>query len=155
MGNSFDNGPAPPPPPYLPPPSARSHKRNRTHPSSGSPNGSDVTYPSRAERGDKGLPSGAMVGVIVGSTSVGLLALLLLIFCIWQNMKTKMYKTSSLDGSRTSGPSVKHTGIYVVYMVVFFFESNFSLWYTYSPFFFINCQLTLHDSYVLYICMLP
>ncbi|CAN4083735.1 unnamed protein product [Withania somnifera] len=85
-GNSFANGPAPPPPPYTAPPPGRSRK-NRSHspPNSHTRPGSD-DQPS-PENGDKkkGLTTGAIIGIALGSSLAILFALAALVFCFRRN----------------------------------------------------------------------
>ncbi|KAF3451762.1 hypothetical protein FNV43_RR07858 [Rhamnella rubrinervis] len=80
-GNSFDNGPAPPPPPYNPPPPGKS-RTTRNH------SGSGTHTPDSKHEGshsDKGLTVGSLIGIILGSVCVALIALLALAFCIRKN----------------------------------------------------------------------
>nr|XP_016506399.1 PREDICTED: protein STRUBBELIG-RECEPTOR FAMILY 8-like [Nicotiana tabacum] len=77
-GNSFANSPAPPPPPYTPPPPGRSrNNRNRSPPRSRTRPGSNP------ENGDKkkGLTTGAIIGIVIGSSLAVLFALVALVFC--------------------------------------------------------------------------
>ncbi|XP_062088283.1 protein STRUBBELIG-RECEPTOR FAMILY 8 isoform X2 [Humulus lupulus] len=94
-GNSFDNGPAPPPPPFMPPPTGRSHP-NRSH-SGSSSHKSDAD--GKAPHSNGGLAVGALVGIILGSVSVALIALLVLVVCLRKNKRKG-------TGARTSGASL-------------------------------------------------
>ncbi|XP_065878371.1 protein STRUBBELIG-RECEPTOR FAMILY 8 [Euphorbia lathyris] len=95
-GNSFDNGPAPPPPPYNPPPPGR-FRSNRSRSASGA-----HTPPSsngESSDSDNGLSVGAVVGIILGSTFLVLIALLCIVVCIRKN-KRKNVGTLASNGSR-------------------------------------------------------
>lgn len=92
-GNSFSNTAAPPPPPYTPPPPGRT-RSNRTRPSSGtsSPKGSD----SNTSDSDKGLKTGVIVAIIVGSCFLVLVLLLALCFCCRKKKNPKVARASSV-----------------------------------------------------------
>uniref|UniRef100_M1BE11 Kinase n=1 Tax=Solanum tuberosum TaxID=4113 RepID=M1BE11_SOLTU len=102
-GNSFANGPAPPPPPYTAPPPGRS-RNNRSHspPSSRTRPGSDG-QPS-PENGDKkkGLTTGAIIGIALGSSLAILFALVALVFC-FRRGKGKEIATRPSTGSLPVG----------------------------------------------------
>lgn len=97
-GNTFSNSPAPPPPPYNPPPPGRTAS-NRTRPSSGtnSPKGSD----GNTSDSDKGLKTGVIVAIIVGSVFLGLVLVLTFCFCYRKNKKPKTARASSV-GSQSA-----------------------------------------------------
>ncbi|XP_028763003.1 protein STRUBBELIG-RECEPTOR FAMILY 8-like [Neltuma alba] len=85
-GNSFDNGPAPPPPPH----SASSPRRSPTsHHHSGS--GSHKAHASESDDEDadshKGLSSGVIIGIILGSVFLAVVVLLALALCIRKHKK--------------------------------------------------------------------
>ncbi|KAF5728901.1 hypothetical protein HS088_TW21G01055 [Tripterygium wilfordii] len=90
-GNSFDNGPAPPPPPYTPPPPGSSRRnRSREH----APPDSN----GQSSNSDKGLTAGHIVGIVLGSVFLLVVALVAVIFCIRKNKK----KESSVRTPRGS-----------------------------------------------------
>ncbi|KAK9133238.1 hypothetical protein Scep_012766 [Stephania cephalantha] len=81
-GNSFDNGPAPPPPPYTPPPPGRSHNtHNRSGPHKDSP-GSQGRDSNSDHQDNKGVATGHVVGIVLGSILLVLCAMLVLVFCL-------------------------------------------------------------------------
>ncbi|RWR77542.1 protein STRUBBELIG-RECEPTOR FAMILY 8-like protein [Cinnamomum micranthum f. kanehirae] len=95
-GNSFDNGPAPPPPPFTPPPPSRSHK-NRNH--TNAPRGSDrPLIPPASQNIKKGLSTGAIVGIVVGSVLVVLCATAAIVFCLRSCSKDNNKKKNSAAG---------------------------------------------------------
>ncbi|KAF4379245.1 hypothetical protein G4B88_010639 [Cannabis sativa] len=96
-GNTFDNGPAPPPPPFTPPPPGKSHG-NRNHTGSGT-HKSDSNGEGEASHSNGGLAIGALVGIILGSVSLALIALLVLVVCIRKHKRKD-------TGARTSGASL-------------------------------------------------
>ncbi|KZV16139.1 protein STRUBBELIG-receptor FAMILY 8 [Dorcoceras hygrometricum] len=100
-GNAFANGPAPPPPPYTPPPPGRS-SNNRT-PQSGHTPESNVSV-SNAQNGHKknALPTGSILGLVIGSLFAMMLLLLALVFCLRKGSKkeiTARTSVGSLPGS--------------------------------------------------------
>ncbi|PON98211.1 hypothetical protein TorRG33x02_060410 [Trema orientale] len=101
-GNSFDNGPAPPPPPYTPPLQGRSHN-NRNHSGTGI---HTLDSSVEASHSDEGLAVGALVGIILGSVSVALIALLVLVICIRKNKRKDTGARASGAGLSTGTNSV-------------------------------------------------
>ncbi|KAK9089740.1 hypothetical protein Scep_028822 [Stephania cephalantha] len=95
-GNSFDNGPAPPPPPYTSPPPKRS-RNNHSHqgPHTNSTPVSDSNDSHSNNRSDQGLGAGYLVGIVMGSTLVGLCIMLALVFCLRKFSKDKYDKERS------------------------------------------------------------
>ncbi|KAK9155562.1 hypothetical protein Sjap_003042 [Stephania japonica] len=82
-GNSFDNGPAPPPPPYTPPPPGRSHNtHNRSGPHTDSTSGSQGRDSNLDHQDNKGVATGHVVGIVLGSILLVLCAMLVLVFCL-------------------------------------------------------------------------
>ncbi|XP_022716149.1 protein STRUBBELIG-RECEPTOR FAMILY 8-like isoform X1 [Durio zibethinus] len=82
-GNSFANGPAPPPPPYSASPPGRSHNKHN----SGSGARTSPASDGQSSDSDKGPPAGLIVGIVLGSLLLVLLALLALVFCIRKNKR--------------------------------------------------------------------
>ncbi|XWS19371.1 hypothetical protein CRYUN_Cryun31cG0009900 [Craigia yunnanensis] len=93
-GNSFANGPAPPPPPYSPPPPGRSHNKHN----SGSGARTSPASDGQSSDSDKGPSAGFIVGIVLGSLLLVVLALLALVFCIRKNKR----KESGARASRES-----------------------------------------------------
>ncbi|XWS15538.1 hypothetical protein CRYUN_Cryun34aG0008600 [Craigia yunnanensis] len=103
-GNSFANGPAPPSPPYSPPPPGRSHNKHN----SGS--GARTSPPSdgQSSDSDKGPSAGLIVGIVLGSVLLVVLALLALVFCI-RKKKRKVRGARASRGSLSVGSNDGHT----------------------------------------------
>ncbi|KAM7265860.1 hypothetical protein ACFE04_003543 [Oxalis oulophora] len=98
-GNSFNNSPAPPPPPFTPPPPSKSR-----HNHSGS--GTDTPPNSDGQSSDlkKGLSAGAIVGIILGSLFLIVLAVIAFIFCS-RKKKKKVVGVRASRGSFSVGSS--------------------------------------------------
>ncbi|XVF27953.1 hypothetical protein REPUB_Repub14bG0153500 [Reevesia pubescens] len=93
-GNSFANGPAPPPPPYSPPPPGKSHNKHN----SGSGARASPASDGQSSDSDKGPSAGLIVGIVLGSLLLVVLALLALVYCILKNKR----KVSGARASRES-----------------------------------------------------
>ncbi|CAI9787862.1 unnamed protein product [Fraxinus pennsylvanica] len=89
-GNAFANGPAPPSPPYTsPPPGSSRNNRNHSPPSGHSSQDSD--HPPTEHNGNKknGLTTGPIIGIVVGS-SLAVLVMLVLVFCLQRGNKKEI-----------------------------------------------------------------
>ncbi|XP_019052738.1 PREDICTED: protein STRUBBELIG-RECEPTOR FAMILY 8-like isoform X2 [Nelumbo nucifera] len=99
-GNSFENGPAPPPPPYTPPPPGRSHNnRNHSGPGTHTPQGSDGQASHDNENDKKGLATGALVGIVLGSTLVALCVVIVFILCLKRGKKERGSSAAPSSGT--------------------------------------------------------
>ncbi|XVE51059.1 hypothetical protein DITRI_Ditri02bG0008200 [Diplodiscus trichospermus] len=102
-GNSFANGPAPPPPPYTPPPPGRSRNRHK----SGSGNRTTPASDGQTDS-DMGPSAGLIVGIVLGSLLLVVVALIALVFCIRKN-KRKVSGAKASRGSLSVGSNDGHT----------------------------------------------
>ncbi|KAK6265020.1 hypothetical protein SCA6_020454 [Theobroma cacao] len=103
-GNSFANGPAPPPPPYSPPPPRRSHNKHN----SGSGARTSPASDGQSSDSDNGPSAQLIVGIVLGSLLLVVLALLALVFCIHKNKK-KVSGARASRGSLSVGSNDGHT----------------------------------------------
>ncbi|KAL2483942.1 Protein STRUBBELIG-RECEPTOR FAMILY 8 [Forsythia ovata] len=91
-GNAFANGPAPPPPPYTsPPPGSSRNSRNTSPPSGHSPQDSN-RRPSNQHDGNKkkGLTTGPIIGIAIGSSLAVIFMMLALVFCLRRGNKKEI-----------------------------------------------------------------
>lgn len=98
-GNSFENGPAPPSPPHTGPPPRKS---NSHHPPE---SGSHKTHASKSDNvaadSQKGLSSGAIIGIILGASFLVVVLIALALF-IWKH-KTKGKSVRATNGNPPLG----------------------------------------------------
>ncbi|CAH9114297.1 unnamed protein product [Cuscuta epithymum] len=98
-GNSFANGHVPPPPPFTPPSASSPHRKNYTPPGPHETPSSDDNLSSNPnkEKENSGISVGAIIGIVLGSLFLVLLAILLIVFFLQRFRKKEIAARPSIE----------------------------------------------------------